>query len=217
MYLSDSALYLLSLYRPIPRLLPYLCYAVWYLLLSPLCVGLLYYYTDLFRAAHGEGSAHVPPAVVFTPYAKAASLIRAWAQVTATVFLLLPIALSFLPTVAALRLLLSGERVTFGCALLLFGITAFLSALYFNARLTPVLFLSANRPELSLGDAVCRTWHLTADVALTAVLLQLGLIVAAVLSLILTAGIAFFLYVLPISVLTYVGCCHEIARRCDLL
>lgn len=217
-YLTDSLFFLLTLHLPIPHAVRIGLYLVLYLLFSPLFVGLLCYYTDLYRAAHGDIASHVPPAVIFTLYGTPRAAVRAWGQVL-TVFLLcalIPVAAT--PALIALRLVFTESTGIFpAVVLMLGGITAILSVLYFNARLTPFLYLSLSRPELSFFGAVQRSWALTSDCALTGVLLQLGLLASAVFSVLLTAGVLFFLYVLPIAIFTYVSFCHELSRRADLL
>lgn len=216
-YLTHTLHTLLSQFYPIPPTADGVLYLVWYLLLSPLPVGLLYYYTDLYRAAHGEGVSHVPPAVLFSPYSSLRTVVRAWGQSALVLFLCALLPLSVLPTVHALRIFIkTGVGSLTAVLSALCGVIAFLAVLYFRARLVPFLFLSATRPELSLLDAVRRTWRISADFALTGVLLQLGLIVTTLLSLFLTMGILFFVYVLPIAVFTYIGYCHELSRRCDV-
>lgn len=216
-YLTHTLCVCFSLFYPIPTAVDGMLYLVWYLLLSPLLMGLLYYYTDLYRAAHGEGAAHVPPSVIFSPYSSLRTVVRAWGQITLVLSVCALIPLSLLPFGYVLRMLSSPHTGSLTVVLTaLGGVTAFLAALGFGARLTPFLFLSAARPELSLLDAVRRTWHIGADFALTGILLQLGLIVGTLLSLFLTMGILFFIYVLPIAVFTYIGFCHELSRRCDL-
>ena len=216
-FFTDSVLSVLRMYTPIPEAVDMLLYIVWFLLLSPLSVGLLYYYTDLFRAAHGDGRSHVPPAVIFSPYASLLSVVRAWGQVFMTLLLCALIPLSLLPLYMACTSILQAHAVMPAILLLLGGIVLFLCVLYLNARLTPVLFLSSVHPELSFGDAVRRTWKTARTTAVTGVLLQLGLLAAGVCSLVLTAGIVFFIYVLPVAVFTYIGYCHDLSRRCDLL
>ncbi|MBE6657233.1 MAG: hypothetical protein E7604_02210 [Ruminococcaceae bacterium] len=216
-FFSDGIVYVLSLLYPVPEAVTAVLLLARFLLLSPLFVGLLYYYTDLFRAANGDGPAHVPPSVIFSAYVSLSSVIRAWIQILYTLFLCALIPASFVPLYFAGRRLLSAEAPLLSVLMLLIGVLVFLSVLYLNARLTPALFLSAHRPELSFGDAVCRTWCLSQKAAVTGLLLQLGLMAAAVLSLFLTAGIVFFVYVLPIAVFTYIGYCHDLSRRSDLI
>ena len=216
-YLTRLLCTCLTLFYPISPAVYGMLYLVLYFLLSPLLVGLLYYYTDLYRAAHGEGAAYVPPAVIFSPYSSLRTVVRAWGQITLVLTVCALIPLSLLPFFRAVRMFSSEFAGSLTAVLLILGgVIAFLAALFLGARLTPFLFLSADRPELSLLDAVRRTWRIGADCALTGVLLQLGLIVTTLLSLFLTAGILFFVYVLPIAVFTYIGFCHELSRRCDL-
>ncbi len=216
--LTDSLIAIASQVRPVPPWIRWVLHLVQYLLFSPLLVGQLCYYTDLYRAAHGDIASHVPPAVIFTLYGTPRAAIRAWGQVLAVLFLCALIPVSAFPALIALRLVLTENTGIFPAVLLMLGgITAFLSALYFNARLTPFLYLSAERPQLSFFDAMRRSWRLSADSAATGVLLQLGLLFAAAASLLFTAGVLFFVYFLPIAVFTYVGFCHELSRRSDLL
>ncbi len=215
--LTESLLVLWEWLRPIMPWIRWGLYLVQYLLFSPLLIGQLCYYTDLYRAAHGELSSHVPPSVIFTLYAAPRAAVRAWGQVLAVCALCASIPVSAIPALTALRLVYAEKIGIFPAVLLVLGgITAFLSMLYFNARLTPFLYISASRPALSFFDAVRRSWTLTADCVLTGVLLQLGLLLLAVISVFMTAGVVFFLYVLPIAIFTYVSFCHELSRRSDL-
>ena len=217
-YLTDSLITVVSVFSPVPRWFSGLLYPVQYLLFSPLLVGLLHYYTELYRAAHGEASSSVPYAVIFGLYGTPKFAVRAWGQLLAVLLLCGLIPVSGIPVMIAFRLVLTNSAGILPAVLLtLFGITAFLSVLYLNARLTPFLYLTAARPELSFYDAVRRSWTTTADSALTGVLLQLGLLFASVLSVLFTAGILFCLYVLPIAIFTYVSYCFELSRRSELL
>jgi len=214
--LADSLITLISDILPLPAVIRPTAYLVQYLLFSPLLVGQLHYYTDLYRAAHGDIAAHVPPAAVFAPYASPRVAVRAWGEVLTVLFLCALIPVSLSPALIAVRLTFANRIGVFPAVLLtLSGITAFLSVLYLNARLTPFLYLTAERPQLPFSDAIRRAWRLSADSALTGVLLQLGLLFSAVLSVLLTAGVLFFLYVLPIAVFTYVSYCHTLSGRHD--
>lgn len=215
--LTDCLLVLSKWLQPMMPWIRWGLYLVQYLLFSPLLVGQLCFYADLYRAAHGDLSPHVPPAVIFTLYATPRAAVRAWGQVLAVCVLCASIPVSAIPTLTALRLVYAERIGIFPAVLLVLGgITAFLCTLYFNARLTPFLYISVSRPELSLFDAVRRSWTLTADRALTGVMLQLRLLLSAVISVFLSAGVLFFLYVLPIAVFTYISFCHELSRRYDL-
>ncbi len=217
-YLTDSLGIVVSVISPIPHWFFGLFYPVLYLLFSPMLVGLLHYYTDLYRAAHGEASSNVPYTVIFGLYGTPKIAVRAWEQLLAVLLLCSLIPVSITPVMIAFRLVLTNSAGVLPAVLLaLIGITAFLSVLYCNARLMPFLFLSAMRPELSFYDAVRRSWSITADAALIGVLLQLGLLFASVLSVLFTAGILFCLYFLPIAIFTYVSYCFELSRRSELL
>ena len=189
---------------------------LWYLMLSPLCYGLLGYYTDLCRAAQGEGPVRVPTAVIFSAYASKTSVVRAWAFMFIALSLQLLLPLSLVP----LHPLLSGSVSGIGMLQLLPAVSLcvlLLSfALYLGARLMPSLFLGLSRPELPISAILRRTLRQTGQSAGCAVLLQLGLLVSAVLTLLFTAGIGFFLYVLPNGICTYICFCQDLARRTDL-
>ena len=194
-----------------------LLYPILYLLLSPLLVGLLGYYCELWRAAQGDRSMFVPPAVLFRVYESPRTVLRAWGQVTLTLVLCAATPLSLIPAAIAFRRVLTDTMEIYPAVLLaMLGITVFAAVLYARARLLPFLYLSAAMPERTLPDAVRRAWRLSADGAVTGILLQLELLLGALLSLFLTAGILFFLYVLPIAVFTYIGYCHDLSRRWDL-
>ncbi len=216
-YLCDALLALVSLSTPIPPTVSTVFRIAACLPLLPLGSGLLGYYVDLYLSSRGEITAYVSPAAVFAPYTTPRRAIRAWVLTAATLLLCALIPLSALPILTALSPLFDGSATTLTAAILTFvGLLALLAALYINARLTPILYLCVTRPHLSVGDAVRRVWCRSADFALNGVLLQLGLLLAAVLSALLTAGILLVLYVLPISVFTYTAFCHELSRRCDL-
>ena len=215
--LSNSLFAVLSALYPLPDGIYWILHIMQFLLLSPLAIGLLYFYTDLFRAAHGDGPINVPPSVIFSPYASGTSILHAWLQSLFSLPLLSLIPASFFPLYFAGSKLLDPNAFTVSTLLWLGSVIAFLAVLYLNARLLPALFLSAVYPERSFGHVIRMTWHTTKNTVLTGILLQLGLLAAAAVSVLLTAGILFFFYVLPFSVFTYIGYCHALSHRCDIL
>ena len=216
LFLVDNTLAFLSALLPNRTVVRILLYSVCGFLLSPLLIGLLYYYTDLFRSAHGDGPSHIPPSVVFSPYASRSSVVRSWWQTIGGVILTALIPASFAALYFSGRLLLSNRAIFPGIPALLASIVLFLSVLYLNARLMPAAFLSAMHPEYAFGTVLHKTWISTQSTAITGILLQLGLWAASVLSLFLTVGIAYFVYVLPIAVFTYIGYCHDISLHSEM-
>ena len=215
-FLSVKALVLLSEIYPDRIAVRLLVHSACFLLLSPLLIGLLYYYTDLFRFAHGDGPSHVPPTVIFSPYASVSSAARAWWQTAVGLILFALVPLSFAPMYFSGRLLSENRFMPWG-VLILFGcIILFLTVLYLNARLLPAAFLSAVHPEYAFGTVLRRTWDCTRSASLTGVLLQLELLAASLLSMFLTVGIVYFIYVLPIAVFSYIGYCHDIALHSEM-
>ena len=216
LFLSDTALHMLSAFYPVRNVFRILLYSACCFLLSPLAVGLLYYYSDLFRSAHGDGPSHVPPSVVFSPYASLSSVVRAWWQTFTGMLLTAMIPASLTPLYFAERLLPSGQSLLPRILLWLGSTVLFLSVLFLNARLMPAVYLSAVHPEYTFSAVLRRAWTGSRSAALTGVLLQLGIWAVTVLSLLLTAGIVYFIYVLPIAFFTYIGYCHDISLHSEM-
>ena len=211
-FLTDAALAAVSLFFPVPYLADVILYLAWYLLLSPLCIGVFCYHIDLHRASLGDGPAHVPPSVIFAPYAHLSAIVSAWIQMLSVILTCEGIVLSaylLLRTAAMFSLTLSPV----GALLLTASLLFFLAILFFAVRCSPALFFSLTRPREPFYRSVIRAWRATRTTAPCAVVLGLGFLAAALLSVLFTAAVAFFLYVLPTGLFTYITYCHAVSRR----
>ena len=211
-FLTDTALAAVSLLIPLPVAADVILGLLWYLLLSPLCIGVFCYHIDLHRASLGDGPAHVPPSVIFSPYAHLTSVVRAWVRMFSVILTAACIAASSVPMILSVR---PGPQplTTVRIIALLAGVLLFLAVLYLAARLSPALFLSLTCPEEPYLRSILRAWRATQTTAPCAVVLGLGFLAAALLSVLFTAAVAFFLYVLPAGLFTYITYCHAVSRR----
>lgn len=210
--LAALTLNAVSTLAPVPHIAVLLLYLLLYALLSPLCIGMLGYHIDLFRAAVGDGPSNVMPTVIFAPYAQLRTAARAWIQMLSVILTGGMLALSALPMVFIFTRP-AGRMTAVSVLGVLASILLFLFVLYLAARLSPSLFFSIAHPEEPYPRAVRRAWRATRTSVSTAVLLWLWFLAGVLCSVFLTAGIALFLYVLPVSFFTYISYCHVIVRR----
>jgi len=110
----------------------------------------------------------------------------------------------------------SGYIMPLGAAAgLILSVVLLLTALYANARLAPALLLSVTLPELTLADSLRISLRMTRTYAASAVTGQLRLLLLSVLTLFFTAGIGYILYLLPLTVFTYISYASDAAVRAE--
>ncbi len=230
LYLTDTVLWLLPLLAPELTNMTVLSavYLFLFLLLSPLVPGVLSYAYDLYRTAHGELSGRVPATEIFHCYASPRMMLTAAADVAVQLAVIsLPPAvllaaryiIPHLPGYAAPHMLLMRHLSLMTLLPMLLwslgAVLCFIGALFVCATLSPALFLSVARPELSLLTRLKYSFlymRLHAGVAVFA-LFQFGLL--TVLSLFF-AGIPFFVYLLPYAIFMYISFSQEISNAISL-
>lgn len=218
-FFVDTVLWAASCAVWIPCSVDAAAYLLLYLLLSPLLPGLLGYYSDLYRASRGEGAARVPPNVIFSCYGHARTLVRAWVQMLIQLLLWASVPGAVFVSVSAAVAFTaggSGYIMPLGAAAgLILSVVLLLTALYANARLAPALLLSVTLPELTLADSLRISLRMTRTYAASAVTGQLRLLLLSVLTLFFTAGIGYILYLLPLTVFTYISYASDAAVRAE--
>ncbi len=215
---SDRMLSIASGFIEIPSIAGTVLHVLLYLLLTPLILGYISFCTDLIRVSRGDGSGRVPPTVVFSVYTSGRSIIRAW--------LCLP--LQLLPWLIYAVCVVLGNRFfpltglggivsasVYTTVLVFSAVLLLLTCLFFSTLLSPLTYLCVTRPELSLRAIASAMRSMTRYTVLQSVLLQLSLLTALALSVLLTAGVAAFLYVLPIGLFEYLCLCESSAHRTD--
>ncbi len=226
LYLADTCFgFLMLLGTDLPNRMGFrLLGMLLFLLLAPLLPGVLSYAYDLYRAAHGEISGRVPATEIFHCYASLRSLLRATCDtVLHMILFFLPMSVVVLffsllermtdtaaRTVSALGITIPLRPVFFlfgGIAALLF----FIGAMYLTVTLSPALFLSVARPELSFFACLRYSFLFMRPYAGEAVfaLFRFGLL--SVLSLF-CMGIPFFIYLLPHGIFSYISMAQEISN-----
>lgn len=225
-YLANTFLWFLSAIDvrfAAPRVV-WTVYLILYLLLSPLIPGVLSYAYDLFRAAHGELGGRVPATEIFHCYASPRAMLGAALDVLVQLILfLLPPAVLVaafylirrIPGISLSAIHTAGSFPTVNpVSLILPGFLAillFIGALYVTSTLSPALFLSVARPELSFPARIKHSFlymRLHAGDAVFA-LFRFGILTLASLFL---AGIPFFVYLLPHAIFTYIGFSKELSN-----
>ena len=177
-----------------------------FLLLSPLLPGLKAYCCDLYRS-RTEEALRVPPTEVFCCYASLEAVVRAWKLVffRMTAIAALPLALLISVWISELLRAVCPPLLSVLCGIFA-AVLLLIPACILCVLTTPLLYLSVTRPELTVSGCLRESARVMRYRIPEYLVFRLGFLPWLLLS-VCSAGLLFFVYVLPYLIFADISFC----------